>query len=171
MSNYKRITEWKEEWDAWVADATKSELIKHLAELEDKMEQGELVSKDWHDEQIAHAENTIKEYQDKFENGRAFELPCNVGDTVWFINTRATLLLAENTVYEGRVVRFHVLNFPKPHGTSVCADIQIRNKQGTTEFPDVKDFGKIWFLSKKEADARLEEIKKGDNENAINTWQ
>ena len=118
-------------------------------------------------ELIADCRNLLN----KFENGKAFELPCNVGDTVWSINTDATLYLARNTVYEGRVVRFHVLNFPKPNGTSVYADIQISNKQGTTEFPNVKDFGKVWFLSKKEADARLEDIKKGDNENAINTWQ
>ena len=157
MGNDKRLLKRNEQGEVRYATPCKGNSVQELYEEEREKDKAIM-------EKLCNLE-------DKFENGKAFELPCNVGDAVWFINTRATLLLAENTVYEGRVVRFHVLNFPKPNGTSVCADIQIRNKQGTTEFPNVKDFGKVWFLSKEEADARLEEIKKGDKEDAINTWQ
>lgn len=38
---------------------------KSLAELEDKIEQGELVSKEWHDEQVLHAEQEIEKLENE----------------------------------------------------------------------------------------------------------
>lgn len=44
----------------WAKNKYAVESYKRLAELEDKIEQGELVSKEWHDEQILHAEQEIE---------------------------------------------------------------------------------------------------------------
>ena len=77
MSDYKRITERNEggyikvicnkncpHWSICQFSEIDCEdaVLDRLAELEDMMEQGELVSKEWHDEQVLHAEETIKEY-------------------------------------------------------------------------------------------------------------
>ena len=135
MTEYKRLT-YREGNRIGVIDmtngieSTNSQAVCRLAELEDKLESGQLVG-----------------------------LPCNVGDTVWYVNTAPSISLAMNTVYEGHVARFHVLNYPQPLGTVVCADIQIHNRYGTTEVLDIKDLGKSWFLTMEQAEARLKELK------------
>lgn len=101
----------------------------------------------------------LQELEDKIESGLGFIVPCNVGDTVWYLNTTPSMTLARNTIYEGKLVRYHILNYPQPLGTCVLADIQIHNEYGTTEVPDVKDFGKRWFTDKSQAEARLKEMK------------
>lgn len=101
----------------------------------------------------------LAELEDKIESGLGFIVPCNVGDTVWYLNTTPSMTLARNTIYEGKLVRYHILNYPQPLGTCVLADIQIHNEYGTTEVPDVKGFGKIWFIDKSQAEARLKELK------------
>lgn len=101
----------------------------------------------------------LAELEDKIKSGLGFIVPCNVGDTVWYLNTTPSMTLARNTIYEGKLVRYHILNYPQPLGTCVLADIQIHNEYGTTEVPDVKGFGKIWFIDKSQAEARLKELK------------
>ncbi len=46
---------------------TKKELLGTIAEYERKLEDGELVSKEWHDEQIGHAELVIEEQKAEIE--------------------------------------------------------------------------------------------------------
>ena len=43
------------------------EMAIRLCELEDMLDDGELVSKDWHDEQVLHAENVIEEQKAEIE--------------------------------------------------------------------------------------------------------
>lgn len=45
-----------------------------LASIEDMLKNGELVSKEWHDEQVMHAENELQEYQNRIENGTLIEI-------------------------------------------------------------------------------------------------
>lgn len=100
----------------------------------------------------------LAELEDKLESEQLVELPCKVGEMVWYINTTPSISLKVNKIYEGKVVRFHILNLRKPIRTTVCADIQICNEYGTTEVPDVTDFGKKWFTDKSQAEACLKEI-------------
>lgn len=50
---------------SWRAKFLKAK--KELEEYERKFEEGELVSKEWHDEQVGHAENVIAEQRDEIE--------------------------------------------------------------------------------------------------------
>ena len=53
MKEYERIT-------LKGVSSLGNKLYQRLSELEDKIENGELVSKDWHDEQVLHAESEIE---------------------------------------------------------------------------------------------------------------
>lgn len=110
-------------------------------------------------EGIAKIYDRLAELEDKIESGQWVELPCKVGDTVWYLNTTPSMYLERDTVYEGHIARYHIVRYPLPLGICVCADIQIHNKYGTSEIPNVKDLGKSWFLTKAQAEARLKELK------------
>ena len=102
----------------------------------------------------------LTELEDKLESGLLLELPCKVGNTVWYLNTRPSISLKTNTIYEGQIVRFQIKNYEQSLGTVESATIQIHNEYGTTEFPkDIKDLGMSWFLTKSQAEARLKELK------------
>lgn len=91
---------------------------------------------------------------------KAVELPLECGSIVWYLNTQPSISLKANTVYEGKLMRYHLSVI----GGKVyfIADIQIKNDYGVTELPEVeKDFGKIWFTTREAALARLAELKGG----------
>ena len=83
----------------------------------------------------------LAHYEDLEEAGRLIELPCAVGDTVWEI--RWWDEVTESKVIDG-----------KTYFRSVR-----KHKVTKTEFSlfDYKDFGKIVFLTKAEAEAALKE--------------
>lgn len=66
MKEYDRLTnqKWSEDIDL-KQEFGYSHIYKRLYELEDKIESGELVSKEWHDEQVLHAESEIERLQAK----------------------------------------------------------------------------------------------------------
>lgn len=148
MSEYKRFTERDEFGNADIIGVDSCVL------------QGDLPFEEFN--RVTNALNRFATLEDKIESGLGFIVPCNVGDTVWYLNTTPSMILARNTIYEGKLVRYHILNYPQPLGICVLADIQIHNEYGTTEVPDVKGFGKIWFIDKTQAEARLKELK-GEN--------
>lgn len=82
------------------------------------------------------------------------ELPCRVGDTVYYINKRFHIALHTNSIYEATVVRIVITD------KFTSAVIQIHNENGCTEIPDIKDFGKTVFLSREEAENALKEREK-----------
>lgn len=148
MSEYKRLTE-RDEWgNADIIGVDSGNL------------QGNLMGDEFNN--VTLALNRLAFFEDKIESGQGFIVPCNVGETVWYLNTIPSMNLARNTIYEGKLVRYHILNYPQPLGICVCADIQICNEYGTTEVLSVQDFGKIWFTDKSQAEARLKELK-GEN--------
>ena len=78
--------------------------------------------------------------------------PCKVGDTVYYFSHRPfNRSLQANTIYEADVVRIVTTRF----GTSLV--IQIHNKYGVTETPEMSSFGKTVFLSRDEAEKALKE--------------
>ena len=97
----------------------------------------------------------LAHYEDLEEQGRLIELPCKVGDTVYYINTQNRLSLFKNTVYEAKVARFVTTRY----GTSIV--IQIRNEYGCTELYSEDNYNKTVFLTKAEAEAKLAELKEG----------
>ena len=58
---------------------------------------------DWHDDVQCNDEeiyNRLAELEDKIENGTMVELPCKVGDTLWYVNMYApTPRIEENKVH------------------------------------------------------------------------
>lgn len=116
-------------------------VINRLAELEDKIERGELVenkvvtyinmarsdSKTLIDKAIKY-----DKLKDKIENGTLVELPCKVGDTVWELDLFSKAKIRE---------------------------IKARNLLQIFHWIDDESFGKYLFLTKAEAEKRLEEIK------------
>lgn len=104
-------------------------------------------------EQLKSENAALRERLDK-----AVELPLECGSIVWYLNTQPSISLKANTVYEGKLMRYHLSVI----GGKVyfIADIQIKNDYGVTELPQVeKDFGKIWFTTREAAEARLAELK------------
>ena len=91
----------------------------------------------------------LQHYEDLEEQGRLIELPCKIGDTVYYINTHNRLSLFKNTVYEAKVARFVTTRY----GTSIV--IQIRNEYGCTELYSEDNYNKTVFLTKEEAEAAL----------------
>ena len=91
----------------------------------------------------------LQRYEDLEEGGKLIELPCKIGDTVYYINTKTRLSLFKSTVYEGEVVRFVTTRY----GTSIV--IQIRNEYGCTELYSEDNYNKTVFLTKEEAEAAL----------------
>lgn len=65
METYNRLTnqEWSKDIDL-KKELRYSHIYKKLYELENKLKNGELVSKDWHDKQILYAEYTIKKLKE-----------------------------------------------------------------------------------------------------------
>ena len=78
--------------------------------------------------------------------------PCKVGDKVYYFSHRPfNMSLQANTIYEADVIRIVTSRF----GTSLI--IQIHNKYGVTETPEMSSFGKTVFLTREEAEKALAE--------------
>ncbi len=178
MKEYKRLTtyeggdliinckncEYDEEHNILCTDYHCIDALKtRLAELEDKIERGELV------------ENTVITYinmartngktlidkalkydtlKAKIENGTLIELPCKVGDTVYipykFRNKNGVF---ETKIEEIRIEKKHIFFWTKP----LYTNNSVRVKYLGWKKP--KDFNKTWFLTKAEAEAKLKELK------------
>ena len=100
----------------------------------------------WH---LGIIREKLARLEDLEEQGRLITLPCKIGDTVYYINTKNRLSLFKSTVYEGEVVRFVTTRY----GTSIV--IQIRNEYGCTELYSEDNYNKTVFLTKEEAEAAL----------------
>ena len=87
----------------------------------------------------------LKRYEDLEEQGRLVELPCAVGDTVWFETYERNA-----TVYKGILPH-------KIEGYRLC--LLVKGTAHTVELPDYA-FGDSVFLSKEEAEAALVVAKK-----------
>ena len=88
------------------------------------------------EEIVAHIEKLqkqVKEYQDKIEQGTLIELPCKVGDTVWEVSPFS--------------------KFP----TAITAP----NIHTILRWKEDEVFGCELFLTREEAEKRLEELQNG----------
>lgn len=89
---------------------------------------------------LSNALDKLAHYEDLEEQGRLIELPCKIGDYVYDIS--------DGTAYKTRILQFVMF---EDH-------LACRTVSG---FPDVEAFGKRVFLTKAEAEAKLEEVKGG----------
>lgn len=96
-------------------------------------------------EQLAEWLEQLKEYQQLEEQGKLIKLPCKVGDTVW--------------EYESFGLRqYKVTNIDFDKNWKLYFDCNCGVTYSIRCY--IEDFGKRVFLTKKEADNKLNEIKK-----------
>lgn len=96
---------------------------------------------------MAKLRETLKKYEDLEEQGRLIKLPCKIGtevyDITWWDNVQ------EKVVVKGKVY---------------CRTV---HKHKVTKLPftysDIDNFGKTVFLTKSEAEAKLKELRGGEN--------
>ena len=87
-------------------------------------------------------------YRKQSEN--VIELPCKVGDTVYYINEHYDIYLHKDTIYEAKVARMVITK-----NNEISLVIHIKDESGLMEYPNVKDFGKTVFLTKEGAEAKM----------------
>lgn len=97
-------------------------------------------------EEIDAVYRRLKDYEDLEEQGRLVKLPCKVGDTVYVI------------------VRKNI-SVQKIQRATIDSEMKIEfctKKRGFALF----DIGKTVFLTKSEAEAKLKELRGGENESS-----
>lgn len=101
---------------------------------------------------ISDALKKLADYEDLEEHGRLIKLPCKTGDTVY--------IAEKDILFEAICIGTHLDEYVN--------GIWINVK----EYPDnswwipFKDFGKTVFLTKAEAEAKLKELRGGENESS-----
>lgn len=97
--------------------------------------------------QASNALDKLAHYEGLAEQGRLIELPCAVGDTVWTIDPDMTF------IDDFKVTDIDIMK----EGIAFC-----NHYLGYLFY--VNDFGKIVFLTKEEAEAKLKERGGAENE-------
>lgn len=97
-------------------------------------------------EEIDAVYRKLKDYEDLEEQGRLVKLPCKVGDTIYGLHKAMVCELDTETI-----------------GISKMPSGEILYLIDGWEL-DKGDFGKTVFLTKSEAEAKLKELRGGENE-------
>lgn len=105
-------------------------------------------------EEIDAVYRRLKDYEDLEEQGRLVKLPCKVGDVVYF-------------AHHDRVISSEVLSAKyhaeaENHGVFIHERLTI-DVEGVSAEIDFGDIGKTVFLTKSEAEAKLKELRGGEN--------
>lgn len=102
----------------------------------------------WEHKQVAEYLRKFKDYRYLEEQGRLVKLPCKIGDEVYNITWW-------DDVQEKVVVK----------GKTYCRTVR-KHKVTKSIFSyfDILEFGKTVFLTRKEAEAKLKELRGGENE-------
>lgn len=91
---------------------------------------------------LTKAFNRLAELEDKIEQGKMLELPCKVGDKVYYIDEKKWCW--EMIVVEIAILKKHIV-------------YKIGNGRKELRYVYDEDLGKKWFLTK--AEAKLKELK------------
>lgn len=104
-------------------------------------------------EQLAEWLEKSKEYQQLEERGKLIKLPCKVGDTVYGMSMGKFISLTVNEISIFCMKGEKIIN-------AKC--------QSSDEFRNYveREFGKTVFLTKSEAEAKLKELRGGEDENS-----
>lgn len=99
-------------------------------------------------EEIDAVYRKLKDYEDLEEQGRLIKLPCKIGTEVynitWWDDAQEKVVVKGKTYF--RTVHKHKVS------------------KSTFSYFDIGEFGKTVFLTKSEAEAKLKELRGGENE-------
>ena len=109
-------------------------------------------------EEIDAVYRKLKEYEDLEEQGRLIKSPCKVGDVVYRINIGAM-----KPVIPLRVVEYRFKIVGNCIREKICCSDDFLCKQPSIIYY-AEDIGNKVFLTKSEAEARLKELRGGENE-------
>lgn len=96
----------------------------------------------------------LAEYEDLEEQGRLIKLLCKIGDTLWYVDD-------DDDDYP---IKLEIDAISREDGKSTWyyANDDVYGKFGFID----SDFGKTVFLTKSEAEAKLKELRGGENESS-----
>jgi hypothetical protein len=141
VREYEQIAEWLEELKSYKDIGT-------LKELKKLKENGTFTGLEL--AKLAIMQKELKEYKDLEEQGLLVRLPCKVGDTVYRVNAGAKQPIIPMTVSE-----IHFLCYKNER--AVRFDAIGKEDMGESCYR-LEDIGKIVFLTREEAEKKLEEI-------------
>lgn len=114
---------------------------------------------------MANLRETLKKYEDLEGQSRLLKLPCKIGDDVYYVPSEVNYKLnilnrhsENNKVYRQKVEDFILTR----HGWYLECNQDV--KYGTGHILTDLSFCKTWFLTKSEAEAKLEGLRGGENE-------
>lgn len=108
-------------------------------------------------EEIDAVYRKLKEYEDLEEQGRLIKLPCKVGDTVYVVTPGC------ETVEECKVMTVNYSNTATSENVFYIEALPATGSRVLIGFYSNK-IGKTVFLTKTEAEAKLKELRGGENE-------
>ena len=123
---------------------------------------GNRIKEYWEHKQVSEYLRKLKDYEDLDEQGRLVKLPCKVGDTVWdndcgrpcpYTITAFSLGECEEYICEPVTTKEVVFYYENSSGSI------------TGSFAE-SEIGKSVFLKKSEAEAKLKELRGGENESS-----
>lgn len=114
--------------------------------------------------------NKLAAYEDAAEQGLLLRLPCKVGDTVYLIDKDENNRLQ---VYEGKWRRVSLVQTSKNSSFELCGEISYdihdcfyndgrTMEQGMYVGQESTRIGKVVFLTREEAEAKLKEMEEKD---------
>lgn len=141
VKEYEQIAEWLEELKSYKDIGT-------LKELKELKENGAFTGLEL--AKLAIMQKELKKYEDLEEHGLLVRLPCKVGETVYRVNAGAKQPIIPMTVSE-----IHFLCYKNER--AVRFDAIGKEDMGESCYR-LEDIGKIVFLTREEAEKKLEEI-------------
>nr|DAN89966.1 MAG TPA: hypothetical protein [Bacteriophage sp.] len=102
---------------------------------------------------MADLREKLKDYEDLEEQGRLLKLPCKVGDTIYAVG---------EIVKEYKVISVGYPSNKATNRSKFCIEtLPVNGSRVVVAFYD-KEFGKNVFLTKSEAEEKLEELRGGE---------
>lgn len=142
----------EEQYAEWLEELKSYKDIGTPKELKELKENGAFTGLEL--AKLAIMQEELKKYKDLEEQGLLVRFPCKVGDTVYRVNAGAKQPIIPMTVSE-----IHFLCYKNER--AVRFDAIGKEDMGESCYR-LEDIGRIVFLTREEAEKKLEEMKKND---------
>ena len=121
---------------------------------------GNRIKEYWEHKQVSEYLRKLKDYEDLDEQGRLIKIPCKLGDTVWQIMVVGV---------QGKNIKYCIF---KAVVTTISVDYQMNFLLSTITEDEERyrnevtstAIGETMFFTKSEAEAKLKELRGGEND-------